>query len=96
MFRVKEIEDSLTEPIQYQSQKIHQLIEKEPSDRVEKDSFLNLTLYNLNSTGAVFTNNNDIRIFTDGRDKFGDLINEMKKATKTGNEEIHEIPHVAI
>ncbi len=82
MFRVKEIEDSLTEPIQYQSQKIHQLIERESSERVEKDSFLNLTLYNLNSTGAVFTNNNDIKIFIDGRDKFGDLINEMKKATK--------------
>ncbi|KIR02185.1 Cardiolipin synthetase [Lachnospiraceae bacterium TWA4] len=82
MFRVKEVEDSLNEPIQYQTKEIQKLIAENPTDLTNEDRFLNLILYNLNSTGAVFTDNNDLKIFTDGKEKFHDLIEEMKTATK--------------
>jgi cardiolipin synthase len=82
MFRVKEIEDSLNEPVQYQSKQMHKLLEKESNLDTDERYFLNMALYNLNATGAVFTGNNDIQIFTDGQDKFSNLIEEMKHATK--------------
>lgn len=39
-------------------------------------------LYNLEAGQAVLTDNNDIRIYTDGKEKFHALIEEMKRAKK--------------
>ena len=39
-------------------------------------------LYNLEAGSAVLTDNNDIRIYTDGKEKFRALIHEMKQAKK--------------
>ncbi len=39
-------------------------------------------LYNLEAGQAVLTDNNDIRIYTDGKEKFQALIQEMKHAKK--------------
>lgn len=37
-------------------------------------------LYNLNACEAVLTDNNDIRIYTDGKEKFKALLWEMEHA----------------
>lgn len=44
--------------------------------------FRDLVLYNLEAGQAVLTDNNDIRIYTDGKEKFHALIEEMKRAKK--------------
>ena len=44
------------------------------------ERFQSLILYNLNAAEAVLTDNNDIRIYTDGREKFDALIAEMNGA----------------
>ena len=48
----------------------------------ELDRFRDLMLYNLEAGSAVLTDNNDIRIYTDGKEKFRALIHEMKQAKK--------------
>ena len=40
------------------------------------ERFRNLILYNLEAGEAVLTDNNDIRIYTDGKAKFRALIEE--------------------
>ena len=37
-------------------------------------------MYNLNEAEAVLTDNNDIRIYTDGEEKFRALLTEIEKA----------------
>ena len=46
----------------------------------ELERFKSLILYNLNEGEAVLTDNNDVRIYTDGREKFHALLNEMDHA----------------
>lgn len=46
------------------------------------DRFKELMLYNLNVAGAALTDNNDIRIYTDGREKFRALVKEMEDAKR--------------
>lgn len=44
--------------------------------------FKDLILYNLEAGEAVLTDNNDIRVYTDGKEKFRALIEEMKQAKR--------------
>lgn len=46
------------------------------------ERFQDLMLYNLNESQSVLTDNNDVRIFTDGKEKFKALIAEMEHAGK--------------
>lgn len=78
MFKMKEIEDEIKYAVRRQEESIYRrkLRLKTP----EMERFQSLILYNLNTAEAVLTDNNDIRIFTDGREKFDALIEEMKGA----------------
>lgn len=78
MFRAKELEDHLNEAIRQQE---HQLKTTDPSTLDEDISgYTDLIIYNLESSGAVLSEDNDIDIFTDGNDKFAALKEDLRKA----------------
>ena len=80
MFKAKEIEGELKYAVRKQEETIYrrQLRLVNP----ELNRFRDLILYNLEAGQAVLTDNNDIRIYTDGKEKFHALIEEMKQAKK--------------
>lgn len=78
MFRVKEVEDRLRYSIQTQENIVssRDIWLKDPKYR----EYEKLVLYNLETSGAVLTGNNQVDIFTDGEKKFRDLAWEMEHA----------------
>lgn len=78
MFKVKEISDEINSEIKKQEETIIQ----NPFDlnKPEEREFSDLILYNLESSGSVFTNDNAVTVYTDGNEKFDQLIEEMKRA----------------
>ncbi|MEG1846950.1 MAG: cardiolipin synthase [Lachnospiraceae bacterium] len=80
MFKTKEIEDKINEAIRNQEYSI-QTKEME-NDNPDMTGFTDLVYYNLKSSGAVFTDDNALQVFTDGNDKFDALIEDMKQATQ--------------
>ena len=80
MFKAKEIEGELKYAVRRQEETISQkrLIPVNASVR----RFRDLILYNLEAGEAVLTDNNDVRIYTDGKEKFRALIKEMQQARK--------------
>lgn len=80
MFRMKEVEDHLSEAIRQQE---HQLKTMSPEARnPEISGFTDLIMYNLEISGAVLTDDNDIDIFIDGNDKYDALIEDLRKAER--------------
>lgn len=80
MFKMKEIEGELKYAVRRQEESIFRkkLRLRDP----ELERFKTLILYNLNEGEAVLTDNNDVRIYTDGEEKFRELIYEMDHARK--------------
>ena len=80
MFKAKEIEGELKYAVRKQEETIYnrRLRLADP----EMNRFRDLILYNLEAGEAVLTDNNDIRIYTDGKEKFRALIEEMRGAKK--------------
>lgn len=78
MFRAKEIENELKYAAFKQKNSIcrEELRVCDP----ELERFKRLMLYNLNEGKAVLTDNNDVRAFTDGEDKFRALLDELEHA----------------
>lgn len=79
MFRIKEIEDNMSEAIRRQER---QLLSAEHVPEIGEDieGYRDLILYNLHSSGAMLTADNDVDIFTDGNAKFDALIEDLEKA----------------
>lgn len=80
MFKAKEIEGEVKYAVRRQEETIYKKQLKLANP--ELDRFRDLMLYNLEAGSAVLTDNNDIRIYTDGKEKFHALIEEMKRAKK--------------
>ncbi len=80
MFKMKEIEGEVKYAVRRQEESIYRkkLRLKDP----ELERFKRLILYNLNEGESVLTDNNDIRIYTDGEEKFRALMCEMEQAKK--------------
>ncbi len=78
MFHTKELEDRIYEAIRSQEASIRTKALQEASPNLKKYS--DLIYYNLESAGAVLTDNNRIRIFTDGNDKFNALLQDIREA----------------
>ncbi len=78
IFRIKEVEDHLSNAIRQQE---HQLKTRE-LEQLDGDisGYTDLILYNLQSSGAMLSGDNDIDIFVDGNEKFEALIEDLKKA----------------
>ncbi len=78
MFRLKEVEDHLSEAIRQQESQIKMM--KFSTQDSEIEGYTDLVMYNLEKSGAVLTNDNDIDIFVDGNAKFDTLIEDLKQA----------------
>lgn len=80
MFKMKEIEGEIKYAVRRQEESIFRkkLRLRDP----ELERFKRLILYNLNESEAVLTDNNDVRIYTDGEDKFRALLDEMEQAKR--------------
>lgn len=78
MFKAKEIEGELKYAVRRQEERIYRkrLRLANPEMRRYED----LIFYNLEVSQAVLTDNNDVRIYTDGKEKFRALIDEMRQA----------------
>ena len=78
MFRAKELEDQIGEEIRRQE---HQLKSKNPEKPDEGiKNFTDLIIYNLETSGAVLSGDNDIDVYTDGNRKFDALKEDLRKA----------------
>lgn len=78
IFKTKAVRDRFNEVIQRQEQAIRN---KELENIVpEIAGYSDLVMYNLETMGAVLTNDNDLDIFTDGNDKFDTLIEDIRNA----------------
>ncbi len=78
MFRMKEVEDRLNEEVRGQE---YQLLNRSTEEAdLEIDRYRDLMMYNLVSSGAVLTDDNEVAIYTDGNAKFDALIEDMRQA----------------
>ena len=80
MFKIKEIEDQVSEAVHRQEYSVRSRELEEQDPRLQ--GFSDLVYYNLSSVGAVLTDDNEVRVFTDGNDKFDQLIADIRQAEK--------------
>lgn len=78
IFRTKEIEDKLSDAISQQQAVIRRGSLRKLHPDLEEYS--DLVLYHLQVSGAILTNDNEVDIITDGREKFRYLVEDLKKA----------------
>lgn len=78
MFRTKELEDHLSEAIRQQEYQLKTADIEELNEGIK--GYKDLIMYNLETTGAVLTNDNDVDFFTDGREKYSALAEDLRKA----------------
>lgn len=80
MFKTKEVEDELNGEIKKQEDNILNKELRISDDRIKE--YDDLIYYNLETSGAIYSENNSVSIFTNGNDKFNDLLTELNKAKK--------------
>lgn len=80
MFRIKEVEDEINAAIKKQENTIFNNEFHITDERVR--NYQDLVLFNLETSGAIYSENNSVRVFTDGNDKFNALIEEIRNARK--------------
>ena len=78
MFRTKEIEDAMYSAISKQEETIIRDGFAPSDPRMRK--FSDMVLMNLEAADSVYSSDNEVEIFTDGREKFQALYREMQKA----------------
>lgn len=78
MFRTKEIEDAMYSAISKQEETIIRDGFAPSDPRMRK--FSDMVLMNLEAADSVYSSDNEVEIFTDGREKFQALYKEMQKA----------------
>jgi cardiolipin synthase len=78
-FRSKEIEDQLNAAIEIQESRIRN---RKIKISEGYEAYDDLVLYNLKTNDAIYTNHNQITIFTDGTALFEDIVNEILGAKK--------------
>ncbi len=82
MFRVKELSDRIAVPIQSKKQaRVSAALPEERMPALYRD-FRSLMRYNLETSGAVLTDDNEVTIYTDGRQKFEALRAELRTARR--------------
>ena len=80
IFRVKEVEDAINIATKKQENRIinHEF-------KISEDGFSEYqeqVLFNLEYSNSIYSENNSIRIFTTGKEKFGAVLEEIRKAKK--------------
>lgn len=78
LFRTKEIEDRISEAVRKQEILIRN---QELSDAyLSMHDYADLVLYELQSAGAILTDDNQVRFFVDGKEKFAALCEDLRSA----------------
>lgn len=79
MFKNKELEDAVSAAVHRQEQKVK---EKElfSADTRGMARYSDLVMYNLMASKAVYTDDNEVEVYTDGKEYFYQLYEEMKNA----------------
>ena len=80
MFKTKEVEDRISNVIRLQETEIENNEFSELPEDYEK--YKELVMYNLESEGSVYTDENDVEIYFDGVEKFDALAEQIEKATE--------------
>lgn len=80
MFRMKEVEDKLNKEVRGQEYRLRNRKPEEADEEI--DRYRDLIMFNLESSGAVLTDDNDVTIYTDGNAKFDALIEDMRQAER--------------
>ncbi len=80
MFKLKEMEDELEAVIKAQEDSIARRKYKDGPE--ELGDYESLIIYNMESSNSLLTKNNDIKIITDGKEKFSKLQEDIKAARK--------------
>ena len=78
MFQIKGIEDQVSDAVRRQEYMVRSRILERKNP--ELSGFSDLVYFNLESGGAVLTGDNEVKIFTDGNDKFDALIEDIRNA----------------
>ncbi len=78
LFRTKEIEDKLSDAIQRQESSIRN--RKISGNYWEMKDYEDLMLYNLQTAGAVLSDDNEVEIIVDGKEKFRKLFADLENA----------------
>lgn len=78
MFRNKIVEDALLSSVLNQEEKVRR---KEVFSEKALERFEDLVMYNLEAARAVYTDDNEVEVFTEGREYFADLYEHLTRAT---------------
>lgn len=78
MFQIKGIEDQVSDAVRRQEYTVRSRILERKNP--ELSGFSDLVYFNLESGGTVLTGDNEVKIFTDGNDKFDALIEDIRNA----------------
>lgn len=81
MFRTKEIEDKLSNAIRRQEMLLR--CQELPDSYAQMKDYGDLALYHLQTSGAILTEDNDVKFIVDGKEKFRLLMEDMKMARKS-------------
>lgn len=80
MFKIKGIEEQVNEAVRRQEYSVQSReLEKE---NPELEGYSDLVFFNLKTSDAVLTEDNEVKIFTDGNDKFDALIEDIRNARR--------------
>ena len=79
MFKNKELEDAISSALLKQEQMAKSKKIFSP-DNQEMARYTDLVMYNLAAAGSVYTDNNEVDVFTDGKEYFAQLYEDMKNA----------------
>lgn len=78
MFKIKGIEEQVNEAVRQQEYSVRSReLEKE---NPELEGYSDLVFFNLKTSDAVLTEDNEVKIFTDGNDKFDALLEDIRNA----------------
>lgn len=80
MFRMKEIEDTIRDAVR-QQENVLKAVEGEGVDE-NLSSYMDLVRYNMKTSGAILTTDNDVDIYTEGDTLFESMLEDIDNATK--------------
>lgn len=78
MFKNKEVEDRISDVVRRQEYHAYSGSLEKLDPRLK--GYSDLVLYNLETQGAMLSSNNDIKIFSDGKEKFAALKEDIRNA----------------
>ena len=79
MFKNKELEDAVLAAVHKQEQKV-KAKEIFSSDTRGMSRYSDLVMYNLLASKSVYTDDNEVEVYTDGKEYFSQLYEEIKQA----------------